>query len=113
MMTGELYFKMARERRVHLDRIFHLQKRVEELERRLNCYPVDMVSAIPPIPIEMQIRLWMEEYGMPWAIFFCFDHKQWVDELDNSYTGSNAVFGVITHVINDARSGEFDDCPVI
>lgn len=34
MMTGELYFKMAR-------------------ERRLNCYPVDMVSAIPPIPIEM------------------------------------------------------------
>ncbi|EGO9439510.1 DNA repair protein, partial [Escherichia coli] len=25
----------------------------------------------------------------------------------------NAVFGVITHVINDARSGEFDDCPVI
>lgn len=84
-MIGELYFKMARERRVHLDRIFHLQKRVEELERRLNCYPVDMVSAIPPIPIEMQIRLWMEEYGMPWEIFFCFDHKQWVDELDNSF----------------------------
>ncbi|HHU2509522.1 TPA: DNA repair protein, partial [Escherichia coli] len=24
-----------------------------------------------------------------------------------------AVFGVITHVINDVRSGEFDDCPVI
>ncbi|EFA5644912.1 DNA repair protein, partial [Salmonella enterica subsp. enterica serovar 4,[5],12:i:-] len=32
---------------------------------------------------------------------------------DDGYTGSNAVFGVITHVINDARSGEFDDCPVI
>ncbi|MFT2360272.1 DNA repair protein, partial [Escherichia coli] len=28
-------------------------------------------------------------------------------------TGSNAVFGVITHVINDARSGEFDYRPVI
>lgn len=24
-----------------------------------------------------------------------------------------AVFGVITYIINDARSGEFDDCPVI
>ncbi|MGJ3290552.1 S24 family peptidase [Klebsiella michiganensis] len=24
-----------------------------------------------------------------------------------------AVFGVITYVINDARSGEFDDCPVM
>lgn len=23
------------------------------------------------------------------------------------------VFGVITYVINDARSGEFDDCPVM
>ncbi len=32
---------------------------------------------------------------------------------DDGYTGSNAVFGVITHVINDARSEEFDDCPVI
>lgn len=27
---------------------------------------------------------------------------------DDGCTGSNAVFGVITHVINDARSGEFD-----
>ncbi|HBS5701291.1 TPA: LexA family transcriptional regulator [Klebsiella aerogenes] len=24
-----------------------------------------------------------------------------------------AVFGVITYIINDARSGEFDDCPVM
>ncbi|EOQ8240874.1 DNA repair protein, partial [Escherichia coli] len=28
-------------------------------------------------------------------------------------TGSNAVFGVITHIINDARGGEFDDSPAI
>ncbi|MDY9135990.1 hypothetical protein RCT32_00830 [Escherichia coli] len=28
-------------------------------------------------------------------------------------TGSNAVCGVLTHIINDARSGEFDDCPVM
>lgn len=24
-----------------------------------------------------------------------------------------AIFGVITYIINDARSGEFDDCPVM
>ena len=24
-----------------------------------------------------------------------------------------AVFGVITYIINDARAGEFDDCPAI
>ncbi|MGU9870232.1 S24 family peptidase, partial [Kluyvera ascorbata] len=23
------------------------------------------------------------------------------------------VFGVITYIINDARTGEFDDCPVM
>lgn len=27
--------------------------------------------------------------------------------------GSKGVFGVITYIINDARSGEFDDCPVM
>ncbi|MCV5591327.1 DNA repair protein, partial [Escherichia coli] len=32
---------------------------------------------------------------------------------DDGCTGSNAVFGVITRIINDARSGEFDDCPVM
>ncbi|MBB1199592.1 LexA family transcriptional regulator [Enterobacteriaceae bacterium 89] len=32
---------------------------------------------------------------------------------DDNATGSNPVFGVITYIINDARSGEFDDCPVM
>lgn len=26
---------------------------------------------------------------------------------------SRPIFGVITYIINDARSGEFDDCPVM
>lgn len=28
-------------------------------------------------------------------------------------TGAGPVFGVITYIINDARTGEFDDCPVM
>lgn len=32
---------------------------------------------------------------------------------DESATGPGPVFGVITYIINDARSGEFDDCPVM
>ncbi|ELD1608200.1 DNA repair protein (plasmid) [Escherichia coli] len=32
---------------------------------------------------------------------------------DDGITGCNAVFGVITYIINDARSSEFDDCPVM
>lgn len=34
------------------------------------------------------------------------------DKNDASDT-SRPVFGVITYIINDARSGEFDDCPVM
>ncbi|EOY8024239.1 S24 family peptidase [Salmonella enterica] len=32
------------------------------------------------------------------------------DEMSES---GRPVFGVITYIINDARSGEFDDCPVM
>lgn len=81
---GELYFKMARERRQHLQQIHRLQRQVEELESRLECYGTEQ-STIPPIPMTMQIREWMEEYGLPWEVFYCYDHKQWVDELDNSF----------------------------
>ncbi|CAM6657976.1 S24 family peptidase [Enterobacter intestinihominis] len=28
-------------------------------------------------------------------------------------TSPDAIFGVITYIINDARSGELDDCPVM
>lgn len=28
-------------------------------------------------------------------------------------TSPNAIFGVITYIINDARTSEFDDCPVM
>lgn len=28
-------------------------------------------------------------------------------------TSPDTIFGVITYIINDARSGEFDDCPVM
>lgn len=32
----------------------------------------------------------------------------------NDFTdGSSPVFGVITYIINDARTAEFEDCPVI
>ncbi|WEF29521.1 hypothetical protein PYR66_07365 [Klebsiella aerogenes] len=32
---------------------------------------------------------------------------------DDAYHSHRTVFGVVTYIINDARSGEFDDCPVM
>lgn len=34
-----------------------------------------------------------------------------VDE--ESYSSTAPIFGVITYIINDARTAEFDDCPVM
>ena len=31
--------------------------------------------------------------------------------VDDGFDGPGVVFGVITYIINDARTGEFDDCP--
>ncbi|MFW0766678.1 S24 family peptidase [Trabulsiella odontotermitis] len=39
--------------------------------------------------------------------------KEPLPNHDDDLTGPAAVFGVVTYVINDARSGEFDDCPVL
>ncbi|UTD22855.1 LexA family transcriptional regulator [Citrobacter sp. SX212] len=32
---------------------------------------------------------------------------------EDGYNSSQAIFGVITYIINDVRLGEFDDCPVM
>lgn len=32
---------------------------------------------------------------------------------DDGYTSPGSIFGVITYIINDARTAEFDDCPVM
>ncbi|MDU3914454.1 MAG: LexA family transcriptional regulator, partial [Kluyvera ascorbata] len=39
--------------------------------------------------------------------------REELPEDEGGYTGSHPVFGVITYIINDARTGEFDDCPVM
>ena len=39
--------------------------------------------------------------------------REELPEYEAGYTGSHPVFGVITYIINDARTGEFDDCPVM
>lgn len=33
--------------------------------------------------------------------------------VETNCDSSRPIFGVIPYIINDARSGEFDDCPVM
>lgn len=39
--------------------------------------------------------------------------KEMLRKKDEAGDSDRPVFGVITYIINDARSGEFDDCPVM
>lgn len=39
--------------------------------------------------------------------------REEIPGAEGDYNVTSPVFGVITYIINDARSGEFDDCPVI
>ncbi|WP_414667437.1 S24 family peptidase [Escherichia coli] len=39
--------------------------------------------------------------------------RERLPEGDDMTDSSRPVFGVITYIINDARTGEFDDCPVM
>lgn len=39
--------------------------------------------------------------------------KEFLRIKDEMADSDRPVFGVITYIINDARSGEFDDCPVM
>lgn len=39
--------------------------------------------------------------------------KEFLRTNDEMADSDRPVFGVITYIINDARSGEFDDCPVM
>ncbi|MCK6991264.1 LexA family transcriptional regulator [Enterobacter asburiae] len=39
--------------------------------------------------------------------------RELLRQKDERSDSDRPVFGVITYIINDARSGEFDDCPVM
>ena len=40
-------------------------------------------------------------------------NRELLRQKDEMADSDRPVFGVITYIINDARSGEFDDCPVM
>lgn len=73
-----------------------LQARVEELEKenadlkRMLARAERELSGnllpeeLPPADIPDRVSLWMKSFGLPWAVFWCYNHRQWCDELDSS-----------------------------
>lgn len=46
---------------------------------------IKMVNDQPPTKIPNHVAVWMGEYNEPWHMFYCYDHKTWFSELDNSF----------------------------
>lgn len=58
------------------------------------------------------IQNWQDQ-GMPVARGGGKGNEVLYDSAAANYNVTSPVFGVIAYIINDARSGEFDSCPVI
>ncbi len=65
-----------------------LRKMLDRAERELT--DKLLPEELPPTTIPYLIGCWMKSYRMPWEVFWCSDHLQWVDELDSSFPYSMA-----------------------
>jgi len=65
------------------EEIQSLKKMLARAERELN--DKLLPEELPPSAVPYLISCWMKHYSMPWEVFWCSDHLQWVDELDSSF----------------------------
>ena len=49
----------------------------------------------------------------PHLINLANGRREELTEYEDGYSSTAPIFGVITYIINDARTAEFDDCPVM
>lgn len=56
-----------------------LARAERELEGKL------LPEELAPDGMTNSVKKWMLEYKLPWEIFWCADHHQWVDELGSSF----------------------------
>lgn len=65
------------------EEINSLRNMLARAERELN--DKLLPEELPPTTAPFQVSCWMKQYRMPWEVFWCSDHLQWVDELDSSF----------------------------
>lgn len=65
------------------EEIQSLKNMLARAERELN--DKLLPEELPPSAVPYLISCWMKHYSMPWEVFWCSDHLQWVDELDSSF----------------------------
>ena len=60
-----------------------LNRLLARAERELNNRLLD--EELPPEEIPYRVTCLMKYHSMPWEVFWCSEHKRWMDELDSSF----------------------------
>ena len=60
-----------------------LKRQLLRMERELSGKLLP--EELPPPDMPITVKAWMLKHQMPWEVFWCCDHHQWVDELGSSF----------------------------
>lgn len=78
-IKGQLITSLQKNKQLQ-NQIDHLQKQLNTEKQRQGEFVV-----IGNKPIPTRIVRWMDEWNMPWEVFWCYQHKKWVEELDSFF----------------------------
>lgn len=78
-IKGQL-IKSLQQNKILQQKIVELQTQLHTEKQRQGDF---VVIGNKPIPI--RIVRWMDEWNMPWEVFWCYEHSEWVEELDSLF----------------------------
>lgn len=61
-----------------------LQLKIEGLEEDLEVLR-EQLEKLTTDDVPAHVKIWMNDYRLPWQIFWCYEHEEWVNELDTSF----------------------------
>ena len=76
--------KESHRNRIYLRKNEVLTAEIESLKADRDHHK-DQVSKLLSDSVPKLVKNWMLEYGQPWQLFWCYEHSQWIEELDSMF----------------------------
>jgi len=61
-----------------------LQLKIEGLEEDLKMLE-EQLSKLTTEDVPAHVKKWMNEYKLPWQVFWCCEHEEWIIGLDTCF----------------------------
>ena len=61
-----------------------LKEKVTSLESEVLHYQ-QQVEKLTTGSIPQLVKNWMHEYSLPWELFWCYEHSEWLTEIDTCF----------------------------